>query len=62
MDKRLDNKLVVLVGGNGFVGRHLAQDLLALGARLRIAARNPGKALSIKRWRTWASCSSPRAM
>jgi uncharacterized protein YbjT (DUF2867 family) len=48
MDKRLDNKLVVLVGGNGFVGRHLAQDLLALGARLRIAARNPGKAFSLK--------------
>ena len=48
MDKRLDNKLVVLVGGNGFVGRHLAQDLLALGARLRIAARNPGRAFSVK--------------
>ena len=48
MGNRLDNKLVVLIGGNGFVGRHLAQDLLAMGARLRIAARNPDKALSIK--------------
>jgi NADH dehydrogenase len=45
---RLDNKLVVLIGGNGFVGRHLAQDLLQRGARLRVAARNPDKALALK--------------
>lgn len=48
MGKQLDNKLVVLVGGSGFVGRHLAQDLLARGARLRIACRHPEKALAVK--------------
>jgi NADH dehydrogenase len=48
MGKRLDNKLVVLVGGSGFVGRHLAQDLLARGARLRIAVRHPEKAAAMK--------------
>lgn len=48
MNTSLENKLVVLLGGNGFVGRHLAQELLRRGARLRIAGRNPDKALSIK--------------
>ncbi|MXO71071.1 complex I NDUFA9 subunit family protein [Alteraurantiacibacter buctensis] len=48
MGKQLDGKLVVLVGGSGFVGRHLAQDLLARGARLRIAARHPEKAFAVK--------------
>ncbi|HSG56007.1 MAG TPA: complex I NDUFA9 subunit family protein, partial [Paracoccaceae bacterium] len=47
-NNKLDNKLVVLIGGNGFVGRHLAQDLLQRGARLRVAARNPEKALALK--------------
>jgi uncharacterized protein YbjT (DUF2867 family) len=45
---KLDNRLVVLIGGNGFVGRHLAQDLLQRGARLRVAARNPHKAMALK--------------
>jgi NADH dehydrogenase len=44
----LENKLVVLIGGNGFIGTHVAQDLLERGARLRIAARNPEKALKLK--------------
>lgn len=48
MGKQLDNKLVVLVGGSGFVGRHLAQHLLAAGARLRIAVRHPEKAQAMK--------------
>jgi uncharacterized protein YbjT (DUF2867 family) len=48
MSNTLDNKLVVLVGGNGFVGRHLAQGLLTAGARLRIVARHPEKALAVK--------------
>lgn len=46
--KSLENKLIVLIGGNGFVGRHVAQDLLDRGARLRIAARNPENAYSLK--------------
>lgn len=44
----LNGKLVVLVGGNGFVGRHLAQVLLARGARLRVASRFPEHSLGVK--------------
>ncbi len=44
----LRGKLVVLVGGSGFFGRHVAQELLARGARLRIASRNPLRAFSLK--------------
>jgi NADH dehydrogenase len=44
----LENRLVVLIGGNGFIGTHVAQDLLERGARLRIAARRPEKALNLK--------------
>jgi NADH dehydrogenase len=40
----LENKLVVLLGGSGFVGSHVAEELLARGARLRIASRHPEKA------------------
>ena len=45
---KLDGKLVVLVGGSGFLGKHLAQVLLARGARLRVAARFPEHAMAIK--------------
>jgi len=44
----LDGKLIALIGGTGFLGTHLAQDLLARGARLRIAGRRPEKAFTIK--------------
>ncbi len=44
----LENKLVVLIGGSGFVGTHVAQDLLARGARLRVAARHPERAFRLK--------------
>ncbi len=44
----LDGKLVALVGGTGFFGRHLAQDLLARGARLRVCSRHPEKAFKVK--------------
>jgi NADH dehydrogenase len=44
----LDGKLVALIGGTGFFGRHLAQELLARGARLRVAGRHPEKAYTIK--------------
>jgi NADH dehydrogenase len=44
----LDGKLVVLVGGSGFVGRHLAQVLLARGARLRVASRFPEHSMAVK--------------
>ncbi len=48
MRNSLENKLVVLIGGNGFVGRHLAQELLAKGCRIRVAARHPQTALALK--------------
>ncbi|MCV0382863.1 MAG: complex I NDUFA9 subunit family protein [Erythrobacter sp.] len=44
----LNGKLVVLMGGSGFVGTYVAQALLERGARLRIASRNPEKAFSLK--------------
>lgn len=44
----LRDKLVVVVGGSGFVGAHLAQELLARGARLRLASRHPERAYRIR--------------
>lgn len=44
----LQNKLVVVFGGGGFVGRHIAQRLLGMGARVRIAQRNPAAAASVR--------------
>jgi len=44
----LSGKLVVLLGGGGFLGAHVAQELLARGARLRIACRNPKRAYRLK--------------
>ena len=44
----LSGKLVTLIGGSGFVGTHLAQELLERGARVRIAAREPEKAFKLK--------------
>ena len=31
----------ILVGGNGFIGRHVAEKLLRLGHHVGIAARDP---------------------
>ena len=44
----LDNKLITIFGGSGFVGRYVAQALLARGARLRMAQRSAQSALHIK--------------
>lgn len=44
----LDGKLIALIGGSGFFGTHLAQELLERGARLRVCCRHPEKAFRIK--------------
>jgi len=36
--------LVALVGGSGFLGRYVAQELMRSGARVRIVSRNPNRA------------------
>lgn len=48
MDRALRDKLVVLIGGGGFIGRHVAQELLARGARLRVVGRHVERAYAIK--------------
>lgn len=42
------NRLITLVGGGGFLGRYIAQELLATGARVRIAQRDPRQAFFLK--------------
>ena len=42
LDARLRDKLVTVFGGAGFLGSDLVMHLLAAGARVRIASRNPG--------------------
>lgn len=44
----LEGMLVALIGGTGFFGTHLAQELLARGARLRICGRHPERAFRVK--------------
>ena len=44
----LNGRLVVLMGGSGFIGNYVAQALLERGARVRIASRNPEKAFKLK--------------
>jgi len=44
----MKNRLVTLIGGGGFLGRYVAQELLAAGVRLRIAQRDPREALFLK--------------
>lgn len=41
-------RLVTIFGGGGFLGRYVAQELLARGVRVRIAERNPGDAVRVK--------------
>jgi len=44
----LSGKVVTVLGGTGFFGCHLAQELLCRGARLRLASRTPGKAWRVR--------------
>lgn len=47
-DAALRDRVVVLVGGDGFLGHHVAQALLSRGARLRVASRNVEQAWKVK--------------
>ena len=44
----LNGKMVVLMGGTGFLGNYVAQALLSRGARLRICGRDPQAAFRLK--------------
>lgn len=44
----MQGKLVTIFGGGGFLGRYVAQALLAKGLRVRVACRNPAGAMHIK--------------
>ena len=46
--QKLDGQLITVFGGGGFLGRYVVQRLLARGARVRIAEREPRKALFLK--------------
>jgi NADH dehydrogenase len=44
----MNGKLVTIFGGGGFLGRYVAQALLAQGARVRVAQRDPRQAWFLK--------------
>ena len=44
----MKDRLVTLVGGGGFIGRYVAQALLAAGARVRVAQPDPREAWFLK--------------
>tara|TARA_R110000868_G_scaffold367378_1_gene630353 strand:+ start:71 stop:1000 length:930 start_codon:yes stop_codon:yes gene_type:complete len=44
----MQDRLVTIFGGGGFLGRYVAQELLSRGVRVRIAERNPGNAVRLK--------------
>ncbi|ALH81587.1 complex I NDUFA9 subunit family protein [Sphingopyxis macrogoltabida] len=46
--QKLDGQLITVLGGGGFLGRYVVQRLLSRGARVRIAEREPRKAVFLK--------------
>lgn len=48
IDFPLRDRLVVVMGGGGFVGRHLAEALLKEGARLRLVGRQIERAFAVR--------------
>ncbi len=44
----LQDKLVTVFGGSGYIGNYVAQSLLERGARLRIASRNPERGFGLQ--------------
>ncbi|MBV8971984.1 MAG: complex I NDUFA9 subunit family protein [Sphingomonadaceae bacterium] len=48
MDGNLRDRLVVVVGGSGFLGRYLVQELAHTGARIRVVVRSVERAYFLK--------------
>lgn len=46
--RNLDGQLITVLGGGGFIGRYVVQKLLARGARVRVAQREPRAATFLK--------------
>ncbi|MEQ8311255.1 MAG: complex I NDUFA9 subunit family protein [Sphingopyxis sp.] len=46
--QKIDGQLITVMGGGGFLGRYVVQRLLARGARVRIAQREPRAATFLK--------------
>lgn len=46
--QKLDGQLITVLGGGGFLGRYVVQRLLARGARVRVAQREPRTATFLK--------------
>jgi len=44
--------LVTIIGGSGFVGRHIAQEMARRGWRVRVAVRRPNDAMFVKPYGT----------
>lgn len=44
--------LVTIIGGSGFVGRHIAQAMARRGWRVRVACRRPNDAMTVKTYGT----------
>lgn len=44
----MNDMLVTVFGGGGFLGRYVAQELLGKGFRVRVAEREPGHAVRVK--------------
>ncbi len=44
--------LVTIIGGSGFVGRHIAQRMARRGWRVRVACRRPNEAMNVKTYGT----------
>lgn len=48
LEGEMKDSLVTVFGGGGFLGRQVAQALMAQGARVRVAQRDPAAALRVK--------------
>ena len=48
MPSALSSSLITIFGGGGFIGNYVTQALLARGARVRLASRNPEKSWPLK--------------